>query len=210
MTIRALLKVLAPPTAPFEPFSGPWAPVEAALRTPLPEDYKDFVRIYGSGQFLDFFGLYIPGSRNPNLRLESAVRMVCQSLRQLKDFAYALWPAPGGLIPIGQTDNGDYIFWLPNAEPADWKVVIWDRGFGDFEIFDCELTDVLAGLVTGAVLPAAFPDDLLPCESLFSPDSPDPPLDCAGQIPVGFSLTWRLGSFSGVSRCRLRLAHRSG
>jgi len=47
--------------------------------------------------------------------------------------------------------------------------VIYDRGFGEFEVFDCGLTDLLAGLATGEILPKEFPEDLLPSDRLFKP-----------------------------------------
>lgn len=85
-----------------------------------------------------------------------------------------MWPWPGGLLPFGATDNGDYLFWLPRGAPSDWGVVVWDRGGSEidqFEELNCDLTDFLAGLATGAILPRAFPD-LLPCECLFQPNAP--------------------------------------
>ena len=39
--------------------AGPWEPVEAELGTALPQDYKDFVRVYGSGYFMQFLGIYV-------------------------------------------------------------------------------------------------------------------------------------------------------
>lgn len=47
MTIDTLLSAVPPPAAPFQAFTGPWEPVEAYLGTRLPQDYKDFSRLYG-------------------------------------------------------------------------------------------------------------------------------------------------------------------
>lgn len=44
--------------------------------------------------------------------------------------------------------------------PADWRIVVWDRGACELESFACDLIDVLAGLATGAIAPRGFPDDL--------------------------------------------------
>lgn len=172
MTIDALIKAVPPPVTPFEAFSGPWEPVETELGTVLPQDYKDFVRLYGNGYFMQFLGICVPRSRNPNMRLESQVRVICDTFLNDDEVPYPLWPNPGGLLPFGGTDNGDYLFWLPRGAPADWGVVVWDRGFWGFETFDCDLTDFLAGLATGEILPKEFPDDLLPCDRLFEPTSP--------------------------------------
>ena len=56
-------------------------------------------------------------------------------------------------------------------ESDDWSVVVWDRGSLQFEVLECGLTDFLAGLATGKVAPKEFPDDLLPCDELFQPNS---------------------------------------
>lgn len=175
MTIERLIRVIPPPPEPFEAFNGPWEPVETALGTALPHDYKDFCRLYGSGYFMQFLGVSVPGSQNPNVRLEPHVRAICDTFFDRAELPYSLWPDPGGLIPFGQTDNGDFLFWLPRGEPANWGVVVWDRGLAGFEVFDCDLTDFLAGLATGEILPREFPEDLLPNECLFRPSLLWPP-----------------------------------
>lgn len=171
MTVETLIKAAPPPTDPFEAYIGPWQPFEAALRTPLPQDYKDFVRLYGNGRFLDFIGVNVPVSRSPYMRLVSDAETVIHSFHSDEECPYPLWPDPGGLLPFGRTDNGDQFFWLCRGAPPDWRVVVWDRGMLEYEMFDCDLTDFLAGIVTGDIKPKAFPDDLLPWVRLFSPYS---------------------------------------
>lgn len=175
MTIEKLAEVMPPPAAPFEAFSGPWEPIEAQLRTPLPQDYKDFVRLYGSGDFMEFLGIHVPRSRSPYVRLVSEAHAVAELARVLEDhespYPYPFWPSPDGLLACGKTDFGDYLFWLARGPPADWRIVVWDRGLGDFETFDCDLTDFLAGLATGEIDPQGFPADMLPCDRLFRPHS---------------------------------------
>jgi hypothetical protein len=171
MSIEALLKTVPAPHAAFEAFAGPWEPIEAELGTSLPQDYKDFARIYGRGYFMEFLGINIPRSKNPNTRFEVQVRRVCESFADWRDdeLPYPLWPHPEGLVPFGGTDDGDSLFWLARGAPDDWRVVVWDRGMQEFEALDCGLTDFLAGLATGRVAPKEFPDDLLPCDRLFQP-----------------------------------------
>ena len=169
MTVEALIKVVPPPAAPFEAFTGPWEPIEAELGTALPQDYKDFVRTYGSGYFMQFLGINVPRSENPNVRFESQVPVICSGFLDDEDLPYPLWPNEDGLLPFGGTDNGDELFWLTRGPPDTWKVVVWDRGLGGFEVFDRRLTDFLAGLATGEILPKEFPEDLLPSDCLFEP-----------------------------------------
>jgi hypothetical protein len=174
MTIEALIAAVPPPDQPFG-FEGPWGPIEAELGTPLPQDYKDFVRIYGHGYFMQFLGVTVPRSSNGNTRLEKQVPLVSKIFAEFDppdDRPYPMWPTPGGLIPFGATDNGDYLFWLSRGPPEDWPVVVWDRGLGKYELLECSLTGFLAGLATGEILPKEFPEDLLPNECLFKPKRP--------------------------------------
>jgi hypothetical protein len=172
MTIEALIKVVPPPAVPDEAYLGPWEAIEADLGTGLPQDYKDFVRIYGSGIFMEFLGVHVPVSESRYVRLQSEVRLICKDLRDDEDSPYPFWPAPGGLLPFGKTDFGDYLFWLPVGPPDAWGVVVWDRGMGEYEAFDCSLTDFLAGLATGDIEPKEFPANMLPCDHLFALSPP--------------------------------------
>jgi len=173
MTIENLISVVPPPSAPEEAYLGPWEAIEADLGTKLPQDYKDFVRLYGSGRFMEFLGVHVPVSWSPYVRLQSEVREICDTIGIVgsadDNLPYPLWPEPGGLLPFGKTDFGDYLFWLPRGPPDDWGVVVWDRGMGHYEAFDCGLTDFLAGLATGEIEPKEFPENMLPCDRLFEP-----------------------------------------
>ena len=171
MTIEALIKAVPPPASPFQAFSGPWEPVEAEIGRELPQDYKEFARLYGSGHWFDFMGVYVPRTRNPWSRLERQVRMVCDTFFDRDELPYLLWPVQEGLVPFGQTDNGDYLFWRPRGVLKDWGVAVWDRGSGDFETFDCDLTDLLAGLATGGIRPEILPEDFYPIPNLFNSHS---------------------------------------
>jgi hypothetical protein len=166
------MDVIPPPARPFEAYAGPWEPIEAELGTPLPQEYKDIVRVYGSGQFLEFFGLYMPKSRDRWVRLATAVPSACSAFEDDKDLPFALWPAPGGLVPIGQTDNGDYLFLRPSDSLTSWEVVVWDRGDLDFRAINCGLTDFIVGLATGKLKAEPMPDDLHTCDHPFVPFHP--------------------------------------
>jgi hypothetical protein len=172
VTIENLVRVAPPPVDPFEAFRGPWDVIEAELGTRLPTDYKDLIRLYGLGDFSEIVGIHLPRSWSPYMRLVSEVDVVRRVFEDDKDLPYPLWPSPGGLLPCGKTDFGDYIFWLTQGSPDDWRVVVWGRGFGQFEVFDCDLTDFLAGVTLGKIVPKDFPDDLADCEERFRPYNP--------------------------------------
>ena len=171
MSIEALIKAVPSPAAPFEAFGGPWGSIETAVGTTLPPDFKAFARLYGSGYFMEFMGIPVPRSSDRGVAYARWVGEICRGFRGLSS-PYPMWPDVGGLFPAGSTDNGDYIFWLPVGDAESWKVVVWDRGGvvdEEFEAFDCDLTDFIAGLVTGDIAPEAFPDDLRFSDHLFQP-----------------------------------------
>jgi hypothetical protein len=179
MTIEALERVIPCPKEPSDAYDGAWELIEGGFRRQLPKDYKDFARRYGAGYFMEYLGVNVPRSRNPNIRLLTQNELVSRAFGKHPDFGlpYPLWPVDDGLILFGATDGGDYLFWLPQGRaPNDWSVFVLARQFNNddeqFEEFDCDMTDFLAGLATGAILPKAFPKDFLPCERLFTPSTP--------------------------------------
>lgn len=177
--IEALEQVVPPPPAPYRSFSGPWTRVETYLGTALPQDYKDFARLYGSGLFLDVLIVHVPSTDDPEATLETQVRKTSRAFNTYGNQPYPMWPRLGGLINFGVTENGDHLFWLPIGPPDQWKVVFWDRGLGEdecFEEFDCGMAEFLAGLADGSILPKGRrPEDLEPIGPIFQPYSDRPP-----------------------------------
>ena len=174
MTIAALLRVVPPPATPCRPFTGPWEPLEAYLGAALPQDYKDFARLYGDGLFMDFLIVYIPSIKNSRLTLEPQVSEAPMMFSPREPQPYPFWPHVGGLIRFGCTDLGDQLYWLPEGAPDDWKVVMWQRhGPYDqaFEKFDCGMAEFLGGLANGTVVPCAYKEGLEPYEPMFQPDA---------------------------------------
>jgi hypothetical protein len=173
MTISNLTKAVPPPLTPSYPFEGPWEQLEAQLGTSLPQDYKDLVRVYGSGQFMGFLSVHdpVPLSADSGFLFEvSEVRRILGE----SDPGLPLYPQPGGLLVCGSTDTGEYIFWLTRGLVSEWPIVVWDHDCPkgeELEAFECDLTDFIAGLVNGDICPRAFADDEDPIEGLrvFSP-----------------------------------------
>lgn len=158
MTIEALVALIPPPAEPDYAFEGPWEPLEARLGSALPQDYKDFVRVYGSGRLFDALWIHVPTCESPYVRLGPQLNGIRHELKGQEDGCpYPLWPAPGGWIACGSTDYGDKIFWLPEGAPEHWQIMAWwRRPFPEFEVFDLSLTGFLAGLATGEVEATRF------------------------------------------------------
>jgi len=173
MTIENLVRVVPPPTVPSEPFQGRWEPIEVALGTALPSDYKDFARLYGSGDILDFVHVMTPRTADGGAGFARWVGEICRDWGHMeRETSTVYWPNPGGLLPFGRSIDGDHFFWQTSGPLEAWRIATWDRGgfLGEnVETFDCDLTDFLAGIATGNVTSAALPDDLLDCKEVFRP-----------------------------------------
>ncbi|MBN9318691.1 MAG: hypothetical protein BGN86_14645 [Caulobacterales bacterium 68-7] len=172
MTIQNLLKVLPPPAAPTYTFDGPWEPIEAELGTPLPQDYKELARVYGDGYFLDCFGINMPIGSGPYGLL------VPEIYERQKFFveehpSVRMFPQPGGLLACGSVDVGLTLFWLTRGPVDEWPIVVWDHKWiegEEVELFECDLTDFIAGVVSGTIDPRGFPSGLdLEGEQIFVP-----------------------------------------
>lgn len=174
MTIQNLIKVLPPPATPAYSFDGPWEPIEAEVGTPLPQDYKDFTSTYGRGQLWECLSFRLPIGPGPNGLLVPAAYRVQSMFVQTYPLV-RMWPQPGGLLACGSMDIGLDIFWLTRGPLSEWPIVVWDHNAmegEEVETFECDLTDFIAGVVDGTILPKAFPNDLErgEGEQIFFPD----------------------------------------
>ena len=129
MSIDALLAIMPPPPTPLGAI-GEWEKVEEKIGSELPADYKDFVRLYGSGRINNFIWVFSPFSERINLNLFEQVERQLSALRAViaegEKCPYELFPASGGLLPFGLTDNGDVLHWLTLGSANNWVVVVND------------------------------------------------------------------------------------
>jgi hypothetical protein len=163
MTIENLLKVLPPPAEPFHVFEGPWEVIETQLRTRLPQDYKDLMRLYGAGLFAGFFAIYLPAGPTIGSCIVPTALGLQRSL--IDDPSVPIYPRPGGLLVCGLTHNGEYICWLTRGStPDEWPIVVWDVRprceEEEYTTFECDLTDFIAGIISrGNVFPGYEGED---------------------------------------------------
>ncbi|SFH72223.1 hypothetical protein SAMN04515618_102128 [Collimonas sp. OK307] len=166
MTIKELTAVLQPPEVPIEaPSSGGWSEVERRLKTALPQDYKDYVEIFGSGAVSNFLWILNPFSVNPNLNLEQQLKTQTDVLGDLRNYGedvpYRCFPQAGGIFPFALSDNGDVLYWLTNGLPAEWTVVVNEARGPEWQHFDLPMTDFVTGVLTKKfschIFPSNFP-----------------------------------------------------
>ena len=130
-----------------------WEKVEERLGLGLPTDYKEFITLYGSGRISKFVWIFNPLSKRKNINLFEQVERQLSALRTLssefrEQCPYKLFPASGGLLPVGLTDNGDVLHWLTSESPSNWSVVVNASRGPEYQRFDHSLSTFLVRILT--------------------------------------------------------------
>ncbi|MCH0542360.1 SMI1/KNR4 family protein [Streptomyces sp. MUM 203J] len=111
-----------------------WSVIEARLGTLPPADFRLLSEIFGPFELDGFLNVRLPGPG----REESWLR----GLEHFLEIAQEWWeddmsiglrphPAPGGLLPWGESVDGDLFFWTTTgAGPDDWTVTVAARSHG--------------------------------------------------------------------------------
>ncbi|MFR9794351.1 SMI1/KNR4 family protein [Streptomyces sp. MS06] len=108
-----------------------WARAESALGTPLPGDYKLLAEAYpsfaSSGGYLRV-GLPAPGDGQPLPDTEELLDIVRDWWEEDMSMGLPPHPAPGGLLPWADSEQGDLFLWSTTGDaPDDWPVVVAPR-----------------------------------------------------------------------------------
>lgn len=165
--MKELLEFLSKPlmdTGTFTKDVTLWQNVEKNIGITLPDDYKLFVNTYGEGSIERFLWILNPFSENEHINLEKGVKEILETYSYVrKDFpeiyTHPPFPAKGGLLPWGATNNGDDLYWLTKDKPNCWTVVVDDRGNGELIEYDLNMTDFLYKVLSKELICPAFPED---------------------------------------------------
>jgi hypothetical protein len=169
-SLKSLMEVMPPPDRPSEPPKADgWQSVAASLGVELPEDYKEFITIYGTGAVDGFLWVLTPFTQNQNLNLLEQAKVRLDVQRKFSEASgmaapYELNPNPNGLLPWGVTDNGDVLYWLCSGAPSTWAIVVCDSRASRWLDFRQTFGEFLNGVVTKKLNLDIFPDDF-PSES---------------------------------------------
>jgi len=165
--LEQLRRLLPPPAEPLEaaPPDG-WAEVEAALGTGLPGDFKAFTELYGSGKVDDFLYLFNPFTQGPDGNLLVERDRVLAGYRQTRArfpdrLPWPPFPEPGGVLPLGRTENGDELYWVTDGQPDQWPVALVEARAALREIYPMPVTGFLAALAANQLTSRVLPEDLL-------------------------------------------------
>jgi hypothetical protein len=165
--LERLQELLPPPAEPVE-LGRPdgWAEVEAALGTELPGDFKAFTERYGSGTVDDFLYLFNPFAAGQDGNLLAEKDRVLEGYRQTRArFPERLplppFPDPGGVLPLGRTDNGDELYWVTQGDPDGWPVALLEARTALQELHAMPVTGLLAALAANQLPSRILPKAVL-------------------------------------------------
>ncbi|WP_052390823.1 hypothetical protein [Streptomyces sp. NRRL B-24484] len=140
-----------------------WAAVEGEIGLGLPGSFKEMVEVFGAGEFSQY--LFVPGAGGADspARLTAAWAAPAVHGSGILD-PYVARPAPGGLVPWGQSCQGDVFFWLPcSADPEVWPVLALEEDSVAWHRFDMRVPEFVLQVVSpgGQAAPFAV-GDLVP------------------------------------------------
>jgi hypothetical protein len=151
------LRRLVPPPATPHGADGDWVTCERELQLRLPEDYKDFISIYGSGTLCNLFEISSPFS-SP-LLWKTGVRDWWVRWARIYDcfgeiprvLPYARYPTVPGLLPWATYGTVDVLSWYTAGEPHQWRVVYDERHEEFFEVPGLGFAEFLVAAMKGVV-----------------------------------------------------------
>ncbi|KAF4407668.1 SMI1/KNR4 family protein [Streptomyces lycii] len=158
--VEQLIRLLPPVAAPSP---RDWEPVEQALGTPLPEDYKQLVDHFGGGVFDETFWLLEPGCSDPDYDLlavtEEREEVLADLWKGAETKPRLLEPEGTRLIPWAYVEgSGAHLYWLiaPGRPPEDWTVMINEGRGPEWEHHPLPCARFLLDSMTGALASPMF------------------------------------------------------
>lgn len=159
--LEALVQLMPPTTLAQPARDVPWDETSRLIGFDFPEDYQQFIALYGSGSISNDLGISMTWLMNALSYLPErdgfGVYMVRvekkSSLNQFHDTAperwpFSFWPALNGLLPWARNRRYGYLFWLTTApDPNAWTCAAWNQS--EWRTYDCGMVDLLIRLVSG-------------------------------------------------------------
>lgn len=150
MAINELTSFVSPPiSSDFD--EDVWYKAEEWLGFSLPDDYKDYARVYGSGTFCDtFLMVYCPSSSFDVYR--EFVEYQVNARPTHDNVPFRRHPTHPGLLMWGGDENGNRLHWLTDGSPNSWPVIA-ESHEREYEQFGLCMTTFLAKALRNEIRP---------------------------------------------------------
>lgn len=163
MSLDRLQSVLKPPVNPSNTGNG-WSELEDALGVSLPQDYKDFINIYGTGGIDQFIWILTPFDLDENVNFLARAEVMREAYLESKQqfpeyYKHCIFPEAGGILPWGYTDNGDELYWKTNEDARMWSIIVYESRSWEYHEYPMSMTEFLFGIVSRNLVCDAFPED---------------------------------------------------
>ena len=128
-----------------------------------PKDYIEFVTQYGIGKIDNFLTLFNPFIENDDLNFFKQKELVISDFSELNEsdpdyYSFILYPNTSGLLPIGITDNGDYIFWVISSDDSDlWSVAVVAARGSEVEYHQESIMSFIENILSKKICSMCFP-----------------------------------------------------
>lgn len=139
-----------------------WSDIQKMLCIEFPDDYKEFINIYGFGSINKFLWVLSPFSENENLsylKKFNDMKFAYQYMQKEFPLKYFMkyFDHENGLLPWGITDNGDELYWY--IDNGKRSIVVMEARYAEIYKYDMELTEFIYKLLNKEIQCNAFPDD---------------------------------------------------
>ncbi len=148
--IDKLINYLPVPLNPNIPAEEDWEIVEKELGLQFPQDFKDMINIYSSGEIGDQLRFVSPKiSSTGKRRLLEKILMYSKQDREFiekfpdnhPEIPFDIYPNTPGLITVCSDSVGNRFCYLTDKTPENWKLVYLFNKSEDYFIYNGSLTD---------------------------------------------------------------------
>jgi hypothetical protein len=152
------LQILVPPPSDPKNTKGNWSSIEAEMGLVFPDDYKQFIELYGTGTLCSLIEIGSPFLLGETYRMSVREAWIIRTgvYHQHDQFLespspYSYYPEIPGLLPCATDSSGDIIGWLTNVDPELWYLVYRNRENGYFELPEMGFVEFFVAALRGEV-----------------------------------------------------------
>ncbi|UQN10717.1 SMI1/KNR4 family protein [Deinococcus sp. QL22] len=149
--IADLVSELPPPRTPVNaPSDAEVEKVEEKYGIKFPDDFKDFMKVYGSGIIYDTFIIFNVGSPDYVSEIDlSSGFYINHANNWPKEYHLKLWPQAPGIFPMGRSTQGHTLFWLVTVSGEISGFVIFDPKSPTYMYYEYLFTIFISHCISG-------------------------------------------------------------
>ena len=172
--LAELKKIIPPPKMPWCS-KGDWGNIQTEWEISLPNNYKQFIEVYGTGSLAREIAIYNFLDPDDLVIVQDTLSRLCEA-RQLMDerditfennhrsFPFPIYPESGGILPWAYGADGWDFLWLTESNSNNWSILISYKNFENyFQYHDTSVPQILIMLFSNP------PNEVLQIDSTFIP-----------------------------------------